>query len=80
MIVTPHQGGISIAAVMDLLVRPGQEIARVLKGEWPAGLLNPQAKERYRKRWGKGPTRYDYDSAGVNRSDCWFPNTLNYGE
>ena len=52
VIITPHQAGLSIPAVIELLSRPGEEIARVFKGEWPVGLLNPQAKERYIERWG----------------------------
>jgi D-3-phosphoglycerate dehydrogenase / 2-oxoglutarate reductase len=30
---------------------PWEEAARVLKGEWPQGLLNPQVKERFSAKW-----------------------------
>jgi len=52
VIITPHSASSSIPALMALLSRPGEEIARVFKGEWPIGLLNPQIKERYSQRWG----------------------------
>jgi D-3-phosphoglycerate dehydrogenase len=52
VIITPHSASSSIPALMALLSRPGEEIIRVFKGEWPIGLLNPQVKERYSQRWG----------------------------
>lgn len=48
--ITPHSAHASIPALMALLHRPGEEVARVLKGERPVGLLNPQAEEKYRER------------------------------
>jgi D-3-phosphoglycerate dehydrogenase / 2-oxoglutarate reductase len=50
VIITPHSAHASIPALMALLQRPGEEVARVLKGERPVGLLNPQAEEKYRER------------------------------
>jgi hypothetical protein len=38
---------------MEQMLRPAEEIARVFKGEWPIGLLNPQVKEKYNRRWGR---------------------------
>jgi len=52
VIITGHAAHSSIPAFIALLNRPGEEIARVFKGEWPVGLLNPQAKEKYRQKWG----------------------------
>lgn len=52
VIVTAHSAHASIPAFIELLTRPGQEVARVLNGEWPVGLLNPAAKEKYRQKWG----------------------------
>jgi len=52
VIITGHSAHSSIPAFIALLNRPGEEIARVFKGEWPVGLLNPQAKEKYRQKWG----------------------------
>jgi D-3-phosphoglycerate dehydrogenase len=51
VILTPHSAHASIPAFMTLLNRPGEEIARVLKGEWPVGLINPEAKEKYKEKW-----------------------------
>jgi D-3-phosphoglycerate dehydrogenase len=51
VIMTPHSAHASIPAFMTLLNRPGEEIARVLKGEWPVGLINPEAKEKYKEKW-----------------------------
>jgi phosphoglycerate dehydrogenase-like enzyme len=51
VIMTPHSAHASIPAFMTLLSRPGEEIARVLKGEWPVGLINPQAKDKYKEKW-----------------------------
>ena len=48
--ITPHSAHASIPALMALLQRPGEEVARVLKGERPVGLLNLQAEEKYRER------------------------------
>jgi len=53
VIVTPHSAHFSIPAYMEQLLRPADEIARVFKGEWPVGLLNPQVKEKYNQKWGK---------------------------
>jgi len=52
VIITAHSAHASILALMELLQRPGHEVAKVLKGEWPVGLLNPGAREKYRQKWG----------------------------
>lgn len=49
--ITPHSAHASIPALMALLMRSGEEVIRVLKGELPVGLLNPQAEEKYRQRF-----------------------------
>ena len=53
VIVTAHSAHFSIPAYMAQMLRPADEIARVFKGEWPIGLLNPQAKEKYNQKWGQ---------------------------
>lgn len=53
VIVTAHSAHASIPALMELLQRPGHEVARVLKGDWPLGLLNPGAKDKYNQKWGQ---------------------------
>ncbi|MEW6613892.1 MAG: C-terminal binding protein [Thermodesulfobacteriota bacterium] len=52
-IVTGHSGHFSIPAFLELTHRPAIEVARVLKGEWPVGWLNPEVKEKYIQKWGK---------------------------
>lgn len=52
VIITPHSAGISPLSLSELMRRPGEEIIKVLRGQWPAGLLNPEAKEAYRRKWG----------------------------
>lgn len=32
--------------------RPAEEVTRVLQGEWPVALVNPQAKDKFVERWG----------------------------
>ncbi len=51
IIITAHCAGISPSSTAEMLSRPGEEIIRVVKGEWPIGLLNPQVKEKYRRKW-----------------------------
>jgi len=51
VIVTPHSAHASIPALMAVLMRPAEEMTRVFRGEWPVGLINPEAKERFSKRW-----------------------------
>jgi len=50
-IVTAHCAGISPQALEEIQRRPAKEIIRVIKGEWPVGLLNPEVKEKYLAKW-----------------------------
>ena len=50
-IVTAHSAGISPPAFAVLQHRPAQEIIRLLRGEWPVGLINPRVIEKYRRKW-----------------------------
>jgi len=52
VIITAHSAHFSIPAFIELINRPANEVARVFRGEWPVGLLNPQAVEKYTQRWG----------------------------
>jgi len=52
-IVTAHSAGLSPLAFAELQRRPALEVIRVAKGEWPAGLLNPEVKDKFRQRWGR---------------------------
>lgn len=51
VIITAHCAGISPVSFAEMLRRPGEEIIRVVRGEWPVGLLNPQVKTEYQQRW-----------------------------
>jgi D-3-phosphoglycerate dehydrogenase len=52
-IITAHSAGISPQAFAELQRRPGTEIIRFVRGEWPVGLLDPRMKETYQRRWGR---------------------------
>jgi D-3-phosphoglycerate dehydrogenase / 2-oxoglutarate reductase len=52
VIVTPHSAHASIPALIAVLTRPAEEMIRVMRGEWPVGLINHAAKEAYSQRWG----------------------------
>jgi len=51
-IVTAHSAGLSPQALSEMQRRPGEEIIRVVRSGWPVGLLNPEVKVKYRKKWG----------------------------
>ena len=51
-IVTGHSAHANSAANPGLSQRPGEEIIRVVRGEWPVGLIDPRVKDKYRQRWG----------------------------
>ncbi len=50
-IVTAHSASASPLSLAELPPRPVEEVIRVVKGEWPIGLLNPKVKEKYRRKW-----------------------------
>jgi len=50
-IVTAHSAGLSPQSLTEMQRRPGDEIIRVVKGGWPVGLVNPEVKVKYRKKW-----------------------------
>lgn len=50
-IVTAHCAHASPSSSAVLPARPPEEIIRVIRGEWPVGLVNPQVKEKYRQKW-----------------------------
>jgi len=52
-IVTAHSAGLSPQALAEMQRRPGDEIIRVVQGKWPFGLVNPDVKTKYIKKWGK---------------------------
>jgi D-3-phosphoglycerate dehydrogenase len=55
VLLTGHFAYYSEESREELFRWPWEEVARVLHGEWPQGLVNPQVKERFSARWGACP-------------------------
>ena len=55
VLITGHFAYYSEESREELFMWPWEEVARVLQGEWPHGLVNPQVKERFRVKWGANP-------------------------
>jgi len=58
VIITAHSAFFSPTSEAERWHQPTEEVARVMKGEWPQSLVNPQAKDKYVARWGpmRGPS------------------------
>jgi D-3-phosphoglycerate dehydrogenase len=52
VILTGHNAGTSFESKARASTQPAEEVARVLRGEWPIGLVNPVIKEKYVAKWG----------------------------
>ena len=52
VICTGHVAFFSPESLEEQWRRPADEIGRVLRGEWPTAIVNPQAKEKFVERWG----------------------------
>ena len=50
---TSHSAFFSPDSEAERWHRPVLEVARVMRGEWPKAIVNPQAKEKYISRWGR---------------------------
>ena len=48
VIVTPHAAWYSEESIIELQKSAAEEVARVLKGEWPLSVVNPEVKEKSR--------------------------------
>ena len=55
VLITGHFAYYSEESREELFRWPWKEVARVLQGEWPQGLVNPQVKERFGVKWGTHP-------------------------
>ena len=53
VIITAHSAGQDKVAFANLARLVPEQVLRVMRGELPNNLLNPEVKERYRQRWGK---------------------------
>ncbi len=52
VLITGHFAYYSEESREELFMQPWEEVIRVLKGQWPRGLVNPEVKERFRVKWG----------------------------
>jgi D-3-phosphoglycerate dehydrogenase len=52
-VVTGHSAHAFSSQNPGFMERPAEEIIRVVKGEWPNGLVNPKVKDKYLQKWGK---------------------------
>ena len=53
VIFTAHVGAISPDSWAEFWLRPIEEVGRIMKGQWPRCLINPEVKERYERKWGQ---------------------------
>jgi len=51
-IVTAHSAFFSPVSEANRWYRPTEEVARVMRGEWPVALVNPEARKKYTEIWG----------------------------
>ena len=52
VIITAHSAFFSPTSEAERWHRPVEEVARIMRGEWPRAVVNPHAKEKYMARWG----------------------------
>jgi D-3-phosphoglycerate dehydrogenase len=55
VLITGHFAYYSEESREELFRWPWEEVARVLQGEWPQGLINAQVKQRFSAKWGVHP-------------------------
>ncbi len=53
VVLTPHCAWYSEEGCEDVESRTARAVARVLRGDWPASLVNPEARPAYESRWMK---------------------------
>ncbi|MFC1901894.1 C-terminal binding protein [Chloroflexota bacterium] len=53
IIVTGHRAGSSPESTIIWGRQPAEEVARIMAGEWPLGLVNPEVKEKFVAKWGE---------------------------
>jgi|GEM_PF-4607298 len=54
MILTSHSAFASVEANLELHKRLVEGVIRVYSGEWPRNFVNPQVKDLFRAKYGKG--------------------------
>jgi phosphoglycerate dehydrogenase-like enzyme len=53
IVLTGHHAGSSLESSITWGMQPAEEVKRMMRHEWPAGLVNPEVKEKYTAKWGK---------------------------
>ena len=53
VILTGHRAGSSRESYIIWGKRPAEEVSRIMRGEWPLGLVNREVKDRYIAKWGE---------------------------
>jgi D-3-phosphoglycerate dehydrogenase / 2-oxoglutarate reductase len=53
ILLTGHNAGNSPEARLNTAIFPVRELVRVMNGEWPLGLVNPEVKKNYIAKWGE---------------------------
>ena len=53
VVITPHCAFYSDESVVELNRRAEEEVFRILRGEWPQNLVNPEVKGRFEAKWGR---------------------------
>jgi len=52
VVFTGHSGHYSDVSAENYRRRPVEDVTRIVSGEWPRDLVNPEVKEKYIARWG----------------------------
>jgi phosphoglycerate dehydrogenase-like enzyme len=52
VVFTGHRAGSSRESNVIWGIRPAEEVSRIMRREWPIGLVNPEIKEQYTAKWG----------------------------
>ncbi len=52
VIMTAHSAGQSQTTFANMARRAPEQVFRLMRGEWPHDIVNPEVKEKYLQRWG----------------------------
>ena len=53
IIITGHRAGSSREGTVRWGLQPAEEVVRIIRGEWPFGLVNRDVKEKFVQKWGE---------------------------
>lgn len=53
IVLTGHHAGSSYESSIVWGTQPAEEVSRMMRNEWPIGLVNPEVKKKYMAKWGK---------------------------